>query len=87
MEHRNRFEILSQILEIANGNEVTQTKIMYKAFLSYLKSKEYLLFLLENDLIEYYGGERTYKTTGKGIHFLQTYNKINEMIIVNKDRR
>ena len=87
MEHRNRFEILSQILEIANGNEVTQTKIMYKAFLSYLKSKEYLLFLLENDLIEYYGGERTYKTTVKGIHFLRTYNRLSEMIIVNKDRR
>ena len=34
MKYRSRTEIVSNILEAANGG-VTKTKIMYKAFLSY----------------------------------------------------
>jgi predicted transcriptional regulator len=41
MNNRDRTEIVSMILEAANGR-VTKTKIMYKAFLSYAQLKEYL---------------------------------------------
>ncbi len=34
MKNRSRIEIVSSILDAANGG-VTKTKIMYKAFLSY----------------------------------------------------
>ena len=40
MKNRSRTEIVSNILEAANGG-VTKTKIMYKAFLSYNQLKEY----------------------------------------------
>jgi predicted transcriptional regulator len=59
MRYRNRTEIISQILEIANGGSsdddgrVTKTKIMYKAFLGHAQLKEYLMILTGNDLLGY----------------------------------
>jgi predicted transcriptional regulator len=53
MKYRSRTEIVSMILEAANGG-ATKTKIMYKAFLSYNQLKEYLSVLIENNLIEYH---------------------------------
>jgi len=41
MKYRSRTEIVSMILEAANGS-ATKTKIMYKAFLSYEQLREYL---------------------------------------------
>ena len=55
----------AQILEIANGNGVRLSKIMYDGYLSHTATKEYLGILIENGLIEYLG-ERTFKTTEKG---------------------
>ncbi|TLX89156.1 MAG: hypothetical protein E6K94_10950, partial [Thaumarchaeota archaeon] len=62
MKYRSRTEIVSMILEAANGG-ATKTRIMYKAFLSYAQLKEYLSVLIENNLIEYLEGIQTYKTT------------------------
>jgi predicted transcriptional regulator len=62
MKYRSRTEIVSMILEAANGG-ATKTRIMYKAFLSYAQLKEYLSVLIENNLLEYLEGVRTYKTT------------------------
>lgn len=56
MKYRSRTDIVSQILEAANGG-ATKTKIMYKAYLSYAQLKEYLSVLLENGLLEYQEGE------------------------------
>ena len=47
---------------------------MFYTYLSFNLTKEYLLLLLEKGLIEYQTGERTYKTTEKGIHFLNIHN-------------
>ena len=41
MKYRSRTDIVSQILEAANGG-ATKTKIMYEAYLSYAQPKEYL---------------------------------------------
>ena len=60
MGNRSRTEIVSNILEAANGG-VTKTKIMYKAFLSYNQLREYLSILIENNLIEYLDGTRNIK--------------------------
>jgi predicted transcriptional regulator len=49
---------------------------MYNTFLSYNQLKEYLSVLIENNLIEYLEGTRTFKTTEKGLNYL----KINEEI-------
>ena len=41
--YRSRIEIISQILESANGGGVRKSKIMYKALLDYDQLKEYLM--------------------------------------------
>jgi len=79
MKYRSRTEIVSRILEAANGG-ATKTRIMYKAFLSYAQLKEYLSVLIENNLIEYLEGVQTYKTTEKGFNFLKMHNEIGELL-------
>jgi len=79
MKYRSRTEIVSMILEAANGG-ATKTKIMYKAFLSYAQLKEYLSVLIENNLIEYLEGSQNYKTTEKGLNFLKMHNEIGELL-------
>jgi predicted transcriptional regulator len=79
MKHRSRSEIIEAILEAANGGGATKTTIMYKAVLSYDLMKQNLIFLAENDLIEYEQGMMTYRTTEKGMRLLQLYNNMNEM--------
>ena len=79
MKYRSRTEIVSNILEAANGG-VTKTKIMYKAFLSYAQLKEYLSVLIENNLLEYLEGTQTYKTTEKGLNLLKMHNEMAELL-------
>ena len=79
MKYRSRTDIVSEILEAAQGG-TSKTKIMYKAFLSYAQLKEYLAVLVENRLLEYDKGEETFKTSEKGVRFLKLYNQIGEMV-------
>jgi predicted transcriptional regulator len=79
MKNRSRTEIVSSILDAANGG-ATKTKIMYIAFLSYNQLREYLSVLIENNLLEYLVGTQTYKTTEKGLNFLKIYNEIGELL-------
>jgi predicted transcriptional regulator len=70
---------VGNILDAANGR-ATKTKIMYKAFLSYGQLKEYLSVLIENNLIEYLDGTRTFKTTEKGLNYLKMQNEMGELL-------
>jgi len=70
---------VATILEAANGG-ATKTRIMYKAYLSYAQLKEYLSILTENGLLDYEEGELKYKTTEKGIRFMNTYDQIGHMV-------
>ena len=79
MKYRSRTEIVGNILDAANGG-ATKTKIMYKAFLSYAQLREYLSVLIENNLIEYSDGTKTYKTTEKGLNYIKTYREIGELL-------
>jgi predicted transcriptional regulator len=87
LKHRSRSEIISAILEVTNGNRARITEIQFKTYLSYNILKEYLVHLLENDLIEYIEGERTFKTTPKGMQALQVYNKMEELLIMKHEFR
>jgi len=80
MKYGNNIEVISQILKVANGGNATKTKILYQALLSYNQLKEHLVFLTEKDLLLYDGNTRTFKTTEKGLRFLQIYNHIEDMI-------
>ncbi|HZA43331.1 MAG TPA: winged helix-turn-helix domain-containing protein, partial [Nitrososphaeraceae archaeon] len=78
---RSRSEVISSILESTNGNKLRVTEIQFKAYLSYNILKEYLVDLLRCDLIEYLEGERTFKTTPKGMQVLQKYNIMEELFV------
>jgi predicted transcriptional regulator len=80
--YRSRNDIIASILETANGNRVRATEIQFKAYISYSILKEYLVFLLEKDLLEYIEGERAFKTAPKGMQFLRTYNQMGELMTV-----
>jgi predicted transcriptional regulator len=79
MKYRDRNEIIAQILESANGNRVGITKIMYDVYLSHSLTREYVRLLIEKGLIEYLDGERTFKTTSKGMNFLCIHNRVHEL--------
>jgi len=79
MKYRSRTDIVGSILKSANGGRANKTKIMYKAFLSFAQLKEYLRDLLQNDLIEFEEGHKTYATTAKGIQLLQIFNNMQEL--------
>jgi len=80
MGNRGRTEIVDSILDSANKGGETKTRIMYFAFLSYNQLNEYLSLLIENNLIEYLDGTKTYKTTEKGLHFLKMNNEIKKLL-------
>ncbi len=88
MTNRSRTEIVVQILDIANTSSggydgdggVIQTKIMYRALLSYAQLKEYLKVLTESDLLSYDSANSKFKTTEKGRRFLEIYNKMGNVM-------
>lgn len=87
---RSRTEIARQILEIAkhgsgysssNGKgDATKTRTMYNAFLSHHRLKELIALLIENDLLSYDSTIHKFKTTEKGVTFLQAYKQIDQML-------
>lgn len=81
LKRRSKSEIISSILEVTNGNRVGLTEIQFKTYLSYNMVKEYLLQLRQNDLIEYTEGDRTFKTTPKGMQALQMYSRMDALLV------
>jgi predicted transcriptional regulator len=77
---RDKTEIIALILRLVNNNTnrsgMTQRRIMYGAHLSFVQLKGYLSLMLEIGFVEFEKGERVYRTTEKGKHFLQIYNEI-----------
>ena len=80
MKYRDRIDIVSQVLEIANGGDVTKSRIMYKAFLSHNQLKQYLKVLTANDLLSYDLVSQKFKTTEKGLRYLDAYNQIGDIV-------
>jgi predicted transcriptional regulator len=70
-----------------SGTEgVSKTSIMYKSFLSYAQLKEYLSLLVEKGLIVEFpkigsnNKKFVYKTTEKGLRFLQISREIESIV-------
>jgi predicted transcriptional regulator len=81
MSYRDKIDIMSRILEAANGGG-TKIRIMYKALLSYKQMKEYANFMAEKGLLEYDSKQegQVFRTTEKGLQFLDYYNRIRDII-------
>jgi predicted transcriptional regulator len=78
---RDKLFIISSILNIARDGTM-KTQIMYQANLSFTQLNDYLRFMLRIDLLQKVsiGRKETYKSTSKGLDFLQRYNEIQEVI-------
>jgi predicted transcriptional regulator len=87
MKYRDKLDIISDILGVASGGGVTKIKIMYRAFLSYPQLREYLTILTESNLLNYDAYTQTFKTTQKGLRFLNTYNQIGEAMKIPSIRQ
>lgn len=71
MKHRSRTDIISQILDTANGGGATKTKILYKACFSHNELKEYLTVLTQSELLIYDVQTHTFMTPKKVFSFLK----------------
>jgi predicted transcriptional regulator len=84
---RDRIEIVRQILEAANGIHTKKIKMMYKANLSHQQLKWYLVVLTENDLLNFDKLRQTFKTTEKGLRFLEIYGQMENTIMRRREEQ
>jgi predicted transcriptional regulator len=78
-ERRRRFlDEIFRILKSAIGG-VTKTHLMYKAYIPYEKLSQYLNLLLLSGFIEYDRLDSVFRTTEKGITFLNTLKQLHKL--------
>jgi len=78
---RGRLSIIADILDVAKRG-VIKTRIMYGASLSFSQLGDYLSFLLDVNLLRVVENPSRplYKTTKKGLRYLQCYMEIGELL-------
>ena len=78
---RSEIEIISEILSLSN-NGAKKTELLYQGNMSFAQLQSYLTYLIEKDILEEKelknNGNSTkyYKTTDKGLIFLQDVKKV-----------
>jgi predicted transcriptional regulator len=78
---RSRSEIFPLILRAVNVKALTASEIQFRTYLSFQQLKECLTILIECDLIGYIAKEKRFKITLRGIHALEAYNKMDELLV------
>ena len=80
-KRRDRLYILAEILDIAKEGSL-KTQIMYRANLSFTQLNEYLNLLVDMKLVGLMDNKEknVYKTTSKGLQYLQNYREIIELL-------
>jgi len=84
MKRRDRHDIVVEILRTAVEGRI-KTHIMYKAKLSYAQLNEYLPLLIEKGFLENTSikhkkvVKRVFKTTAKGLKFLESFDSIKRL--------
>lgn len=80
-KRRDRLYIMAEILGVAREGTL-KTQIMYRANLSFAQLNEYLSLLLKLNLLETVvaADRNIYKTTEKGLRYLESYREIRELL-------
>ena len=73
----NPLDIIAMILDTLN---FARGQIILNRFLSPYQLHNYLTVLKENDMLVYEQDNQTYKTTKKGMYFLQIYNQVGDLV-------
>ena len=84
-KRRDRHDIVAEILKTAREGRI-KTHIMYKAKLSYSQINSYLQLLVAKGFLENNTVMRKrqtitlYKTTPKGVYFIENIDTVNQML-------
>ena len=84
-KRRDRHDIVADILKTAREGRI-KTHIMYKAKLSYSQINSYLQLLVDKGFLENNTVMRKrqsitlYKTTPKGVYFIENIDTVNQML-------
>ena len=87
LKRRDRHEIIAEILRTAKEGKI-KTHIMYKAKLSYAQINEYIPALVANGFLENTtikhkkAHRRVFKTTQKGMKFIENFESMKKMWVV-----
>jgi len=78
MKSQDIFGVISVILEVANhdNDSKDKAKIMYKAILADPELKDVVTILTNHDLLSYDDTSQTFRTTEKGLQFLDKYSQV-----------
>jgi predicted transcriptional regulator len=84
-KRRDRLLIIAEILAIAKDGSL-KTQIMYRANLSFAQLNEYLNFLIKRELLKVNSDNKKtfYKTTSKGVKYLENYEEISNLLTKGK---
>jgi len=90
MQERDRINIISLILEASSTDAYDAkktTKIMYDTLLNNPRLKEYWTALTEVGLLEYEITTQTFKTTKKGLRFLEVFSELDQKTREEQERK
>ena len=79
--------IMAEILEVAIDGAL-KTQLMYRANLSFAQLNEYLKLLLDMKLLDIAENSSKifYKTTAKGLRYIQSYKDIRDLLKKERSR-
>jgi predicted transcriptional regulator len=79
--------MISDILRAIEIDGATISEIRFKTYVSYQHLKKYLTCLVQNDLIFYTKTERRFRITQRGLHALDMYTKMDELLVRNTSHK
>ena len=84
MKRRNNVDIMADILRVAKSG-AKKTWIVYRANLNFKIVKDYLSELIEKGLLAVHKRSNLYRTTERGLEFLEQYDSFREFHMVEAE--
>lgn len=75
---RSKYAIAAAVIE-ASIKPTNLTDIVYTTRLNFNIARKYIEHLIENDLLEYVPNTHTYQAKEKGIEYLRTFRRAQEL--------
>jgi predicted transcriptional regulator len=80
--NRSRLSIIYHILSTCHDTQISQTKLMYKANLSYFQLKKYVSTLLAKGLLQeaVHNGKKSYRCTHRGRQYIEAFRDLTRLL-------
>jgi predicted transcriptional regulator len=82
LKEADRMDIISLLLQVSLSDAKATgriTRSMYNALLNHPRLKEYWTALTEEGLLAFDDATQSFKTTEKGLRFLEVFNKLDRL--------